>query len=171
MSAPLLRTATIGKTHGLDGSLRVYSLSGDYSHLKKLDKCACILKDGEELTLFVEKAYFSGDIFLMKFKEYDSPERARFLSSSTISIERSKAPKLKKGEYYVADLFGMDVIYNGEKVASVEYTAEGGQSLLLSLRRIDNNKEYFVPLLPVYITNVNVDNNSLELIYPDLLEL
>ena len=36
MLAPLLATAKIGKTHGIDGFLRVYSLSGEYSHLKNL---------------------------------------------------------------------------------------------------------------------------------------
>lgn len=171
MPAPLLKTATIGKTHGTDGSLRVYSLGGEYSHLKKLDSCRVKLVNGEELTLSIEKASFSGEIFLIKFKGYDSPEKARFLSRGVIMIERDKAPRLKKGEFYVADLYNMDVIYNGNKVAVVEYTAEGGQALLLSMRRSDNNKEYFVPLLPVYVTNISIENNSLELIFPSLLEL
>lgn len=171
MAAPLLVTAKIGKTHGTDGTVRVYSLSGEYSHIKKLDSCAVRLKDGEVLTLFIEKAFFSGEIFLVKFKGYDSPEKARFLSCGDILIDRDKAPKLKKGEYYVADLYNMDVICRGEKVAVVEYTAEGGQALLLCMKRMDNNKEYLVPLLPQYITDVSIDTNSLVLLYSELLDL
>ena len=39
----LLSTATIGKTHGVEGFLRVYSLSGEYAHLKKLREAVAVL--------------------------------------------------------------------------------------------------------------------------------
>ncbi len=171
MAAPLLASATIGKTHGVEGFVRVYPLSGETAHLKKLKTCTVRTPAGEELSLSVEKTEDRGEYLLMRFTGYPTPEKARFLVKSTILIPRESAPKLKKGEYYVADLYGMDVVYHGSVIGKVEYTMDGAQSLLLCVRRLDNGKEYLVPLLPVYVTDVSVDNNSLELIYPELVEL
>ena len=39
MEARLLSTAIIGKTHGVDGYLKLHSLSGEYRHLMKIRKC------------------------------------------------------------------------------------------------------------------------------------
>ncbi len=171
MSSPLLSTATIGKTHGTEGYVRIYPFSGEYAHLEKLSECTVRLPDGEEKTIHIESTAKKGELFLMKFSEYPTPEKARNLTRSVILIPRENAPKLKKGEYYVADLYSMDVIYDGRKVGVVSYTMEGAQALLLAVRRTDNGKEYIVPNLPVYVSDVSVGNNSLVLLNPDLLDL
>ena len=36
MPASLLTAATIGRTHGLEGYLKIYSLSGEYDHLMRI---------------------------------------------------------------------------------------------------------------------------------------
>ncbi len=171
MSSPLLATAAIGKTHGTEGFVRIYPFSGECAHLKKLSECTVRMSDGEEKTLHIESSVEKGELFLMKFREYQTPEKARWLVKGVMLIPRDKAPALKKGEYYIADLYGMDVFWNGEKVGRVEYTMEGAQALLLAVRRDDNGKEYIVPNLPVYVKDVSVENNSLRLLNPELLEL
>ena len=70
MKAMLLASAKVGKTHGVDGFLRVYSLSGEYKHLKKLKSCKLTTKDGKELFLEVDSIRVDGELFLIRFKEY-----------------------------------------------------------------------------------------------------
>ena len=65
----------------------------------------------------------------------------------------------------------MDVLYEGRTVGKIEYTMEGAQGLLLSVRRTDNGKEYLVPNLPVYVKDVDITNNTLVLLNPELMEL
>lgn len=171
MLAKLLATATIGKTHGVDGYLRLYSLSGEYKHLKKLTECVAKLPNGDELSLTVDSILVKGDLFLMRFASYMTPEKARYLSKATLFIPRSAAPKLKKGEYYIADLYNMDVLVGGERVGIVKETMEGGQSLLLVVEKIDNKKEYLIPNLPYFVSDINVEDNSLNLLKPELLDI
>ncbi len=169
MEARLLSTATIGKTHGLDGFLRIYSLSGEYSHLKKLEECNVLLSDGSEVTLNVDSVHVQGNLFLMRFSLYDTPEKARKLSKGIIRIPREKAPKLKKGEYYVADLYGMEVISDGSAKGKVVATMDGPQSLLLEVEKYEDGKRCIIPLLPVYVNNVDIKNNTLQLLMSELL--
>ena len=49
MKATLLASAKVGKTHGVDGFLRIYSLSGEYRHLKKLTSVRLVTKEGKDV--------------------------------------------------------------------------------------------------------------------------
>lgn len=165
----LLSTATIGKTHGVDGFIRIYSLSGEYAHLKKLRTAVAVLPDGKEKLLTVSEVRSQGDLFLMKFAGYDSPESARLLSGSVLKVHRCDARKLKKGEYYVADLFGLAVIFNGERVGVVKFVAEGAQAMLLEVEH--DGKVFMVPNLPVFVSSPDFEKGEIELLMGDLLEL
>ena len=165
----LLSTATIGRTHGVEGFLRIYSLSGEYTHLKKLKNAVAVLPDGKEKLLSVLQVRSQGDLFLMKFAGYETPESARMLSGSVMKVKRSDARKLKKGEYYIADLYGLTMVYEGEPVGIVKDVSEGAQAMLLQVER--NGKVFLVPNLPVFVSSPDFDAGEIELLMGDLLEL
>ena len=64
----------------------------------------------------------------------------------------------------------MEVLVDGKKVGVVEDTIEGAQALLLSVRKDSDGKLYLVPNLPVYVSSIDVDGNTLVLDAPYLLE-
>ena len=165
----LLSSATIGKTHGVKGFLRVYSLSGDYSHLKKLKECYALFPDGREKLLSVSDISMQGDLFLMRFSGYDTPESARLLSGSILRVKRSDAHKLKKGEFYIADLYGLKLVYQGNEVGTVVSVSEGAQAMLLSIDK--DGKEYLVPYLPVFVSSPDFSTGTIELRMGELLDL
>lgn len=163
----LLSAATVGSTHGLKGHLKVYSLSGEYEHLLSLDKCILALKDGGEKEVSVEEAKFAGSIFLMKFASYDTPEKARMLTGSTLRIRRDQAMPLEDGEFYVADLYGLKVLSAGKCLGCVESVSDGAQALYLHIRT--ENGIRIVPFLPVYVGSVSIEDGTLEILLPELL--
>ena len=165
----LLSTATIGKTHGVEGFLRIYSLSGEYAHLKKLKSAVASFPDGKEKLLAVSEVRSKGDLFLMKFSGYETPESARLLSGAVLKVKREDARKLRKGEYYVADLYGLSVIYNGEKAGTVKDVSEGAQAMLLQVER--DGRIFLVPNLPVFVSHPDFNKGEIELLMGDLLEL
>ena len=167
MAASLLTAATIGRTHGLEGYLKVYSLSGEYDHLMRLKECVIAGRDGKERSALVESARSQGDLLLMRFKGYDTPEKARALSGSDLLIRRSDAPELEEGEVYVADLYGLTVMHDGTAVGEVVDTSEGAQALLLHIRR--EGRIHLVPYLPVFISHPDLEKGTIELMMPELL--
>ena len=54
MEEQLLATATVGKTHGVNGFIKINSLSGEYDHLMKLDSCILKTKDGKQVAVTIE---------------------------------------------------------------------------------------------------------------------
>ena len=168
MDKQLLATATVGKTHGVEGFLRISSLSGEYDHLLKLDSAILLTKDGKQVAVSVDDVKVHSSQILFRFAGYDSPEKARFLSGSVMYIPREKAPRLKKGEYYIADLIGLDVVHEGECVGKVEYLSDGAQGLYLNVRTAEGDIR-IVPNLPAFVSKPDFEKGSITLLMKELL--
>ena len=169
MKSGLLATAKIGKTHGVSGFLRLYSLSGEYSHIKKLSSCYTDIPGKGMKKLDVESTREEGDLFLIRFARYSTPEMARLLSGQIMYIDRKDGPELEDGEFYIADLFGLDVIVDGMKKGEVAAVSDGAQAPLLHIRREDG-KIFLVPYLEVYLSHPDFENGKIELKMPALIE-
>ena len=170
MEAKLLSTAKIGRTHGIEGFLNVYSLSGEYAHIKKLKSCIVHFSDGSEKSLDISKVRAHGDHVLLLFAGYEAPEKAKALTNGIIKITREQAPKLKKGEFYVADLFRCDIVNeSGEKLGVIKSVFDGPQALILEVEKDEDKKIYLVPDLPVYVGEKDIENNRVVLLMPELL--
>ena len=168
MKTDLLSAATIGRTHGLEGYLRLYSLSGEVEHLMKLSSAVVRLRDGSEKKVRVESVrIMSGDAFI-RFSGFETPEKAKMLSGGVLLIDRSEGPELDEGEFYVADFYGLKVISDGVTAGTVTDTSEGSQSVLLHITR-DDGRVFLVPYLPVFLSHPDLENGTLELLMPELL--
>ena len=168
MKASLLAAATIGKTHGLDGYLRLYPLSGEIEHLMKLEEAVIRLRDGSEKKVIAESIRLVSGDALIRFRGYDTPEKARVLAGGVLFIERSQAPELGEGEFYVADFYGLDVISDGVKAGTIEDTSEGAQAIMLHIR-CNDGRIRLVPYLPVFLSHPDFDKGTIELLMPELL--
>ena len=168
MKASLLAAATIGRTHGLDGYLRLYPLSGEIEHLMKLEEAVIRLRDGSEKKVIAESIRMVSGDALIRFRGYDTPEKARALAGGVLLIERSQAPELDEGEFYVADFYGLDVISDGVKAGTIEDTSEGAQAIMLHIR-CNDGRIRLVPYLPVFLSHPDFDKGTIELLMPELL--
>ena len=168
MKASLLAAATIGRTHGLDGYLRLYPLSGEIEHLMKLEEAVIRLRDGSEKKVIAESIRLVSGDALIRFRGYDTPEKARVLAGGVLFIERSQAPELGEGEFYVADFYGLDVISDGVRAGTIEDTSEGAQAIMLHIR-CNDGRIRLVPYLPVFLSHPDFDKGIIELLMPELL--
>lgn len=164
----VLATATVGRPHGVEGFLRIYPLSGEYEHLLKLDEALLELKNKEKVKVTVKDVKMHQDALLMRFNEYADREKAKLLSGSLMYISRDKCPPLKKGEYYIADLYDASLVFEGERVGTVVDTSEGAQALLLHVRTEDG-RIFLVPNMKPFIEKVDMEKGEIVLAMKELL--
>ena len=161
--------AVVGSSFGLNGFVKVRSLSGETAHISALETVR--LRQGESEKIFsIEKtmplgANTSGDneFLLMKFRGIDSPEAAGVLKGARVIADRSQAAPLKLGEFYVEDLKGLAVIAAnhesdsaGEEILGhITDILEGGNGELAELRLLSGEvklvpfrKEFFSDIMP-----------------------
>ena len=103
----------IGKivaAQGLRGEVRVQTFTSDPSDLKTL-------KINDIDLTFIRAA--GRDIAICKISGINDRNAAEELRGTNLFIDRSSLPELPTGEYYQADLIGMNVIKSGMDVGKV----------------------------------------------------
>ena len=110
-----LQVGVITQTHGIRGEVKVFPTTDDVSRFKKLKEV--IMDNGKErLNMEIEGVKFFKQYAIIKFKGYDSINDIEKYKNAKLYVTRDKAVRLKKDEYFIADLIGMEVV-----------TEEGGQ--------------------------------------------
>ena len=104
-----LQVGVITQTHGIRGEVKVFPTTDDVNRFKKLKEV--ILDSGKErFTLTIEGVKFFKQFVILKFKDYDSINDIEKYKNAKLLVTREKAVKLKKDEYFIADLIGMKVV-------------------------------------------------------------
>lgn len=104
-----LQIGVITQTHGIRGEVKVFPTTDDAARFKKLKEV--IMDTGRErLDMEIEGVKFFKQYVILKFKGYDSINDVEKYKSAKLYVTRDKAVRLKKDEYFVADLIGMQVV-------------------------------------------------------------
>lgn len=104
----LLQVGIISSTHGIKGEVKVFPTTDDVKRFKKLKEV--ILDTGrEQLKLRIEGVKFFKQFAILKFEGYESIDDIEKYKGKSLYITRDNAVKLKKDEYFIADLIGMQV--------------------------------------------------------------
>lgn len=104
-----LQIGVITQTHGIRGEVKVFPTTDDAARFRKLKDV--IMDTGRErLQMEIEGVKFSRQYVIVKFKGYDSINDVEKYKTAKLYVTRDNAVRLKKDEYFVADLIGMRVL-------------------------------------------------------------
>ncbi len=104
----LLKVGVITSTHGVRGEVKVFPTTDDVNRFKKLKQV--LLYTGKEyLTLEIEGVKFFKNMVILKFKGLNLIEDVEKYRQKDLFVERKDAVRLKKDEYFIADLIGLQV--------------------------------------------------------------
>ena len=109
--------------HGVTGEFKVESASGDYAHIAAL-KEVTLRHGSDSKKCSVESAEEGCGTLYMKVREINSPEEVRKYSGWELWVDRKYAHPLGKNEWYIEDLKGCSLIWNGTEAAAVTAPAE-----------------------------------------------
>lgn len=104
----LVRLGEICGVYGVRGWVKLFSFTDPRTNL--LDYSDWLLEhDGGSRRVHVESARQSGRHLIAKLEGVDDRDAALTLIGAVISVERSRLPPCAPGEYYWADLEGLEV--------------------------------------------------------------
>ena len=127
-----LQIGVISSTHGIKGEVKVFPTTDDVNRFKKLKEV--YLDTGREmLTLHPESVKFFKQFVIIKFKEFNSINEVEAYRNKSLLVDRVNAVKLRKDEYFIADLIGLKVITDEEKEILLFYLAERSRHELYEL--------------------------------------
>lgn len=104
-----LQVGVITQTHGIRGEVKVFPTTDDAARFKRLKEV--ILDTGRERQILkIENVKFFKQFVILKFQGYDSINDIEKYKRSRLLVPREQAVKLKKDEYFVADMIGLKVM-------------------------------------------------------------
>jgi len=158
----LLQVGALTKTHGVHGEIKVFPMTDDVNRFKKLK--TTILDTGKEkIELEIEGVKFFKQFVILKFKGYDTIESIEKYSGKGIFVTRENAVKLKKDEYFVADLIDIDVMNeNDEIIGKISDVIQTGANDVYDIKMIDG-KSLLLPAIKECVLNVDIDNRLMKI--------
>jgi 16S rRNA processing protein RimM len=144
----------VGAPFGIKGFVKVHSFSGETEHLLKLQS-VIISMDGKERVIKIEESTPASPSVLMRFAGIDTPEAAKALNGALLIASRDQAAPLGKGEFYIEDLKGLQVITeDGEPIGCITDIIEGGGGDLAEIKLTSGEKR-LVPFREEFLTRIS----------------
>lgn len=156
----LLQVGVISSTHGVRGEVKVFPTTDDVKRFKKLKKV--ILDTGkEQLPLEIEGVKFFKQFVILKFRGIDNINDIEKYKGKRLLVDREHAVKLKKDEYFIADMIGMDVFTeDGGLFGALKDVMETGANDVYIIEMSDG-KEVLVPAIKQCILDVDIENRKM----------
>ena len=157
----ILQVGAVTSTHGLAGEVKVFPTTEDPKRFKKLKQV--LLDTGKDmLPLEVEHVKFFKNMVILKFKGYDRIEDIMGFKGKNLYVTRENAVRLKKDEYFIADLIGMKVYTEDEAYLGelTEVITTGANDVYTV--HMENGKDVLIPAIGQCILNVDVEHETMQ---------
>jgi 16S rRNA processing protein RimM len=135
--------AAVAGAHGVKGEVRLKLFSNGAANLSRHKKL--YVGSVERRLLSVRD---SGKTAVVRFEGVDDRSAAEALRGSLVEVDRSALPPLEEGEYYHADLIGLQAVdLEGNAVGVVAQVENYGAGDLLEIE-LEGGKTSLIPFRP-----------------------
>lgn len=155
-----LQVGVISNTHGIRGEVKVFPTTDDPARFKKLKKV--FLDTGEAyLEMEIEQVKFFKQFVILKFKGYDNINDVEKYKQKSLLVDREHAVKLEENEYFIADLIGLSVYTEEEKLLGTltDVLQTGANDVYVV--EMEDNKEVLIPAIRECILSVDLDERKM----------
>lgn len=155
------QVGVITSTHGVQGEVKVYPTTDDPKRFKRLKEV--ILDTGkEQLILEIEGVKFFKQFVILKFKGFDNINDIEKYRQKSLYVTRANAVRLRKDEYFIADLMGLTVIDEEDKeIGVLKDVMETGANDVYEIT-MNDGRELLLPAIKQCVLEVNVEEGFIK---------
>ena len=167
----VLKVGVITTTHGVRGEVKVFPTTDNPARFKKLKQV--ILDNGKEKrNLEIEQVKFFKNLVILKFKGIDNINDIEKYKKAELFVTRENAVKLKKNEYFIADLIGLAVTSDeGEDLGELRDVLQTGANDVYVIGK-EGEEEILLPAIRDCVLEVDVEAGTMKVhLLPGLREM
>ena len=157
----ILQVGVISSTHGVRGEVKVFPTTDDVKRFKRLKEV--ILDNGkEQMNLEIEGVKFFKQFAILKFKGFDNINDIEKYKGKSLFVTRENAVKLRKDEYFIADLIGLQVFdEEDKKIGELKDVIETGANDVYVIT-LSDGKELLLPAIKQCVLSVDVEGGTMK---------
>jgi 16S rRNA processing protein RimM len=157
-----IELGVIAKPHGVQGELRVHPFNPDSTLLEELGEIFLLGEDAENPALVeIESTRKGPKALLMRLAGVRSREDADGLRGYRLCVPREALPPLDEGEYYHADLIGLQAFVGNEAIGEVSDVIDYPSAECLRIERPGGYIE--VPMLDRWLDRIDLEGGRVHL--------
>ena len=167
----LLQVGVISSPHGVHGEGKVFPTTDDPKRFKKLKQVFLDRGNGMEV-LHITGVKFFKQMVILKFEEFTAPEQIDGIRRKGLYVTREDAVPLAEDEYFVADLIGMQVFTEDQKLFGriVDVMETGANDVYVI--QSEEHGQVLVPAIKDCIRKLDVKEGRMEIhLLPGLLDV
>lgn len=150
----------IVNTQGIKGEVRVIPCTDDESRFELLDSIF-VEQKGKMKEYNIENVRYHKQFVLLKLEGIDDMTAAEKLKGSVVKIPPEDALPLEEGEYYIRDLYDMEVFTDeGEKLGILSDILFTGANDVYVVKA-EKGKDILIPAIKECILDVDVENKKM----------
>ena len=155
-----LEIGQIVNTFGIKGFVKVNPFVDDITRYDDLEK-VYVKRNKELKEMEVEEVKYHKNMVLVKFKGIDRVEDAELLRNSYLEVDRENAIELQEGEYFIADLLGLNVYdEEGKSLGKLEDIFNTGSNDIYVVKT-EEGKQILLPAISEVIKEINLQENKI----------
>ena len=156
----LLQVGVITTTHGVRGEVKVFPTTDDPARFKKLKNV--VLDTGRErIDLEIAGVKFFKNMVILKFKGIDNINDVEKYRKKSLYVTRENAVKLKKNEYFIADLIGLKAeSEEGEDLGSLSDVLQTGANDVYVLSK-EGTSDILLPAIKECVKEVDIEGGKM----------
>lgn len=155
-----LEIGQIVNTFGIKGFVKVVPYVDDIGRYDELKK-VYVKNKNTAIEYKVEEVKYQKNMVLLKLKGIDKVEEAEKLRNAFLEVDRENAIELEEGEYFIADLIGMQVITDeGQELGTLEDIYNRGSSDIYVVKD-ELGKQILLPAIEDVIKEINLEENKI----------
>lgn len=152
----------ITQTHGIKGEVKVFPTTDDVKRFKRLEKVT-IDSGKKRFETEIESVKFFKQFVILKFKGFDTIEDIQPYKQAKLLVDREHAVRLRKDEYFVADLIGTKVVSDeGTELGVMTDVIETGANDVYVVKNSEG-EEILFPAIKDCVKEVDLENGVITL--------
>lgn len=150
-----LQVGVIASTHGIRGEVKVFPTTEDADRFRQLKQVYLDTGKGQ-IPLEIEHVKFFKKFAILKFKGIDDINDIEKYRGRSLMIDREDGIRLEEGEYYIADIIGMEVrTEEGAFLGTVRDVIETGANDVYAVES-EEYGEVLIPAIRECVMDVDV---------------
>jgi 16S rRNA processing protein RimM len=161
-----LELGRIGGPYGIKGWVHVQSFTSPPEKLLKYRLWTLSSASAGEKDHKVMEARMQGSGIVARLEGVEDRDKAALLHGLTINVSRSAMPKLRKREFYQADLIGLSAAnLEGAELGTLTHFVQtpGGDVMVI---RAATGQEHWVPATKQHLAKVDLDAGKVVVDWP-----
>ena len=157
----MLQVGVITDTHGFKGEVKVYPTTDDVNRFDYLKKAYIDSKEGL-IPVKVNAVRYFKQFVIVKFKGINNINDVEKYKKSPLLVTRDEAVPLEEGEYYIADVIGVDVITDeGDNIGKLKEVLQTGANDVYVVKG-ENKKEILIPAIEQCILDIDIEKREMK---------